>query len=228
MEDEELIRKYIRNQCSDDERQQVQKRLESDNSFKTLLEEERIVTVGIGLAERERLKQSLKKERGNKSYWYAAAAIVPLLILSYLFIKTDKDYKQLYADNYEVYGVYEFGQERGGEDSDELEISAFGAYKNGQFQKAFDELEKLYDKYGKDGYLLYQAVCLIELDRAKEVVTKVDRIAEGSNYYQIGQWYKALSLLNQERIEECREVLSALSKESGGLGNRATQLLDQL
>ncbi|MEQ9405657.1 MAG: tetratricopeptide repeat protein [Cyclobacteriaceae bacterium] len=230
MEDEELIRKYIRNECSKEESDQVESWLSSDPSFKQLLDQERIVTLGVGLAERERLKRSLKEEKSSKRiYWYAAAAIIPLLILGYLNNIATSDYSGLFSQNYETYGVYEFGNERGSEDSLTRENEAFVHYKNGDFQQALDLLEKLNNQNPGDGYQFYQSICLVELNRDEEALEGLRQIRnEESDYYTLSQWYSGLILIKMERIEEARKSLLIVKEAGGGPGKKAAQLLEEL
>lgn len=229
MEDSELIRKYVRGKCSEKEQEEIQSRLKTDSEFASLYEEERIITVGIGLSERERLKQILQeKSTSNKRYIYIAAAVIPLLILSYFGFYANPDYIELYDQHYERYGVYEFGTERGSNQRDSLEILAFRSYKDGDFQLALDQLIKLNIAYQEEGYFLYQSVCLMELNRMEETIPILEKISKESDYYQIAQWYRALSLLKLQRIDECKSVLSELASAQGGLGKKAYQLLEEL
>ena len=229
MEDLELIQKYIRGTCSQSELQQIEQRIETEASFKTLVEQERIVATGIGLAERDRLKQMLQKEQShNKMYWYVAAAIIPIMIVSYFFIISDPNYQKLYEENYEIYGVYEFGQERGSSTLDSLESFAFNAYKEERFDQAISNLDKLYDRNSNDGYLLYKAISLNELNNTKEALSSLKAISSESNYNAVSQWYQALIYLKEGNVEEAKTLLQILSNQQNGLSKKAAQLLDDL
>ena len=229
MEDSELIRKYIRGQCSEDEQLEIRNRIKSDEAFTMLYEEERIVAAGIGLSERERLKELLKEKNSDrKKYLYVAAAMIPLLVLSYFILNIDPDYGGLYDQNYEPYGVYEFGVERGADQRDSLEVLAFTFYKEKNFGLALGQLEQLGKLKPEEGYFLYQGICLMELERTEEAFPIWDKISKESDYYLMSQWYRALGLLRLERIEECKSILRELKEEQGGLGKKSGQLLEEL
>ena len=85
MEAEELIRKHIMGNCTPKEAEEVAQRLRNDAEFEQQYQEVHWTMKGVGLSERDLLKEVLQNQQRKKpSKWYMAAAIVPLLIVAYL------------------------------------------------------------------------------------------------------------------------------------------------
>lgn len=229
MEEElDLIQRYIRGDCSEAERVSFKQRLDEDEAFRVLYHEEKSITIGIGLAERDRLKGMLRQSQKTNSYWWYAAAMIPILIVgSYIFFSQPNP-ANLYEEFYEPYGVYEFGMERGDVERDSLRQSAFDAYINERYNESLTALEQLSEIDPKDGYIFYQGACLIELENFEGARVKFERIADQSKYWQQSRWYIALIHLKEGNVDECRLILNDLADKKGGVGKRAKELLDEL
>ncbi|MEM7297043.1 MAG: hypothetical protein AAF391_02125 [Bacteroidota bacterium] len=229
MEEIELIEQYIKGQLSDDEMKSVDDRLLSDPVFKESYEQQRALMEGIVQAERARLKNVLQNEDRKKfNYWYAVAAMIPLLIAAYFFIVSGSGNQELFDDYYEPYGVYEFGEVRGSDSTDTKEVEAFALYKNAQYHEALDGIADLVESNKKEGYYVYLAISQIELGQLDEASNSLDSVSSASQYFQIAQWYKALIYLKTDRVEEAKILLESLSKEKNGLAVKAQELRDQL
>ncbi|WP_421763106.1 hypothetical protein [Ekhidna sp.] len=229
MEDIEQIRKYIQNQLSAEDKSNFEKKLDAEKGLRDEVEKERLIMKGIAFSERERLKSVLQRgEQTRSKYWYAVAALIPLLIISYLFIYDSPNANSIYTNFYEPYGVYEFGEVRGESLENNLEEEAFEAYKQGEYQEAYEKIKELQNASDRIGYDLYAGICLMELERFEEALNMFDQIPESSKYIDIGTWYQALVLIKLERIGEASELLGELSNGKNGLARRSKEVLDQL
>ncbi|WP_425390483.1 tetratricopeptide repeat protein [Ekhidna sp.] len=229
MEDIEQIRKYIQDKLSSNEKADFELSLDRDSDLREEVEKERLVMKGIALAERERLKSSLGHENKTQTkYWYVVAALIPLLIISYLFIYDSQNTNSIYADYYEPYGVYEFGEVRGESERDELESMAFGAYKAGKYSEAYDLIIQLQRENNKVGYNLYAGICLLETEKYNEALKVLNQIPDSSKYYDIGIWYQSLTLIKLDQIDEASELLESLVEKDNGLAKKAKEILDHL
>lgn len=229
MEEITLIRNYIKGMLSGEESKQVEARLQSDAEFRKLHDEQRVVMRGISLAERDRLKGLLQEEKQTKfNYWYAAVAMVPLLIAAYFVLWAPSDSNDLFESYYEPYGVYEFGEVRGSDSVNIREVDAFRMYSNEDYEQAESAISDLLKAEEKQGYYLYLAVSQIELEQYDVAIESLNKIDDNSNYSSISKWYKALTYLKLNRRPEAEKLLQELVHENNGLATKAEELLNQL
>ncbi|WP_436517212.1 CDC27 family protein [Ekhidna sp. To15] len=228
MEEIERIRAYITNELSPKEKADFEADMDNDAELREAVEKEHMMMKGIAFAERDRLKNMLQKDSARSKYWYVAAALIPLLIISYFFFSDSSSPQSIYTDYYEPYGVYEFGEVRGGDVSNDLEREAFSAYQNGEYNEAYDLMLQLQSENNQAGYNLYAGICLIELGKYKEALDELNQISESSKYFKISLWYRALIHIKLGQINNAKEILSIVTSQDDGLGAKSRDILDQL
>ncbi|MEQ9425146.1 MAG: hypothetical protein RJQ09_12050 [Cyclobacteriaceae bacterium] len=229
----ELIHRYIKGECDPVEKQGVEQRLREDGDFMAAYEAERAIIQGIGLAERERLKNELKsvsvKSEGPRiNYWLAVAALIPLLILGYYFFNIQPDTNELYSNYYEPYGNYEFGIERGESDSLSTLQTIFKAYDNGDYSQVRIGLDSLILSDSRSSFVFYRGICNLELEKVDSAIRDFSKVMEStSDYKTIATWYLALAHLQNKDTERTEALLKKLI-EANQMTKRAEELLNQL
>jgi len=229
MEEVELIKRYIQGQLSPEEKSAFEQQLTIDADLKREVERARLMIKGIAFSERDRLKTMLEQEKPSRPrYWYAVAAVIPLLIISFFLVNRPADPSAIYQEFYEPYGVYEFGQSRGTAETKDLERIAFEFYEEGEYEVALEKIKELQKEKPTIGYNLYVGICLLEMERLDEALDALREIQDSSKYYEISQWYQALAFIKQEKFDQARELLDLLSKGKNGLAIKSKAILDQL
>lgn len=228
--DLELIRKHIQGQCTDEEKQTVDQLLAASDEFRQSYEKEKLLVIGIGIAERARLKSILSDSKHQKSlktrYLWYAAAVIPLFIATYFILSRSPSESEVYERYFEVYGVYEFGTERG-EKEDSIS-RAFRNYQQGNYIKALQQFELLIKQTKNKDLNLYKGICLMESSAFAEALDALMEVEANSNYSTISQWYAALCLIQLKRSEEAITILDHLIMVNNGLSEKAQKLRDDL
>ncbi|TVZ56288.1 anaphase-promoting complex subunit 3 [Lutibacter sp. Hel_I_33_5] len=160
-------------------------------------------------------KSTLKK---GTPKWLVAASVALLISLSgyYLIAGNSLNNQELYAEYYQPYRNVIHPVVRG-DSSTDLKTTAFVYYENNNYKKAYDTLLKLYKKDVNPDYLLYQGICLLELNQPKKAITIFSKSLENNTTYSTKvTWYLALSYLQQNDIEKATFYLNKYLK-SGDL-----------
>ena len=114
------------------------------------------------------------------------------------------------------------------ENSEEI-VLAENAFNSQNYFEALQELKILSDLHPEDVELqLYKAICHLELNNFSDADRIFEEISKGeSSLATKANWYKALSFLKQEKIEECKAVLQTIP-ESAEEYKQANKLLKKL
>lgn len=169
--------------------------------------------------------------RRIKRWWYAAAGVaaaVVLLLVWNLFSGTESfDNKKLFA--YYAKNPEELpGGERGGA-ADSLRLKAAALYNSQDYRNALPLLRTLTAANPEDKQLqMALAISLMHADLYAEAIRIFERIQTGSSVY-MGEatWYKALTLLKQNNLSECYEVLEQIP-ETNSHYKQAAELMKKI
>jgi predicted Zn-dependent protease len=144
----------------------------------------------------------------QKRYWWAiAASLAALIAVMWLF------YPSADPDLYRRYALHTPPQwtVRSG-DNPEAAVRAETAFKRGDYQAALTALEAYAKAKPEDPSIaFYQAVCLIEINRAAEARALLQPLATGQSAWRDeARWYLALSWLKEKNMAESGKALSAI------------------
>ncbi len=231
--DIELIHDYIKGVLSNEEQKLITNRIRKESDFAKIVDQERILLAGIGQAERANLKTELQQtfnKRNSISKWYAVAAIIPLLVVSYFMIKPSTNPQALFNEYYETYGNYELGLTRGELDSASNITVISNAYDNKDYHTVIEGLSLLSDENAnKHVYIFYRGISNIELNDFEEAIKDLSTVANSnSDYSLISKWYLALSYLKLGETEKCNVLLNELKMEENRIGKKSKNLLKEL
>lgn len=114
-------------------------------------------------------------------------------------------------------------------DQNEAFSKAEKAFNSKNYEEALTQLTILSNTHPNDAEIeLYKGISQLELNEFKVADTTFDDISKGnSSFATTALWYKALSLLKQEKLDECKQVLETIP-ESAEEYEQAQKLLDKL
>ena len=169
-------------------------------------------------------KSSKKKTKVISLFNYKklmVAASIALLIGFFIF----KNENPTYSD-FANHSNLEFTV-RG--DNNKTIKTAETAFNTQNYTTAFAQLTVLEKEFPNDIEIqLYKAICLLELDKFSQADVIFEKISTGDSAFSTkATWYKALSLLKQEKFEACKNTLKTIP-ESAEEYKMAKKLLNKL
>lgn len=176
-------------------------------------------------------KKEVKVVGINKLWWYAATTIAAAAVLFLVFRPTTKIEP---FNNEIIYASYvnknidelSFG-ERGKNDSSLSRAAS--SYNKKDYATALPLLENAVADNPKETQLILAiGVCYMQTNQNDWALRSFDQIAEGKSVYKNkAQWYKALTLLKQNKLTDCKTTLQSIPKDADEY-NIATELLNKL
>jgi len=184
-----------------------------------------------------------RASRGSQSQWIKMAAVflglITLAWTIYYLFDQQKDYQQLYAQNFEPYD--DVITERGTLTSayDTMFYSILTAYYNeGDFENANFLFDKLYNlNKPNDSLLFYYGVSCLASGQSLQSINLFKEMAhfERSIFYNQSRWYLALAYLSvasdsegenrQEMITNSKKILQEIIDDKSDYAERARSLL---
>jgi len=235
--------KYLNNELSSFELDSFNSRLKTDSEFKEEFEIYKALesSLGASISNKENeieLRNTLsnlgskyiKEEAPKKNTKVISlfnyrklmvAASIALLIGFFLF----KDANPVYTD-YSKHTTLELVVRSGNND---LFVKAEEAFNSKNYEEALKHLTTLSNIYLNDTeVLLYKGICQLELSNYFEANAIFEKIRQGnSSLADTATWYKALTLLKQEKFMECKQILKTIPESSDQIEN-AKKLLKKL
>jgi hypothetical protein len=114
---------------------------------------------------------------------------------------------------YEQYAAHEMPQFTVRSSGANLSAEAEQAFKQKNYATALEKLSTLLAEEPNDAnYQLYQAICLIELNRSAEARIALQPLADGKSALKSeAVWYLALSYLKEQNNTACQTILMQIS-----------------
>lgn len=237
-----LVEKYFDAELSESEMKHFAQRVESDDSFKTLVEQEKALIGAVryhaiteNLQFLEHLESNLngqgrKVTRPLKTwYLYAAAATIGIIVVARLFLTSfNETPDELFAAYFKPYpNVFE--PTLRGENRSDSRTEAFQAYEQGDYQKAaalFTELLKSGEEPGILLLLGNSNLILGNLDEAKVNFTTLNKDYDELDIQS--KWYLSLCYLKSGDIDRARNMLRELGETEISYATKAKELLEKV
>lgn len=235
-----LIDAYLREQLDNSERNAFEVRLQKEDAFKTLFEEQQIIQGAIRLRKREDLLQQLegfesefedqeviptKSLSVNWQRWLAVAAVGLLFAVAAFFLiprETNTDQYTEIVKEYFVPYPYD-GLTRS--DLTPKEKEAYIAYNREDYKKAI----VLFEGTSAPIDLFYQGNAhLAAGDSEKAIGCFENFLKEESPYRIAAQYYLALAYLQTKKIKKAKQILQKLSLEKHSYAAKAKMILEKL
>jgi len=234
----QLIDDYLLDRLSGVELEQFEKKLKTDQSLASKVEERKIV-LGVvdafgDIEMMEQISAIHKKEvtADRKStkfrFLYAAAAALALFVVIWFLMKPASP-ETLFADYYQA---YDLSFTTRNDDNDQQLAQADLLYKSRNFKEALPLFEEQY-KSGNTGSKIGIAlgICHIEMQRYSEALPYFSNILnqEFDTYRDQALWYTALIKLKQNDVQSARPFLQELADNSKSyFYQQAKMLLSEL
>lgn len=235
--DIELIDRFLQDRLSNKEEQDYRERLQRDEGFKKLHEEQKLVKEGIIYMKRQELKTQLnaieneieQQETASSWTYYRSIAAGILLLLTgvavfYLYLSYNNS-SGLYENYFNPPETIDKVRSRGVDNSG----AAIEAYNNGNFEKAEQEFKKTIDRQFDYRLIYYQGITKMRLGKFDDAELLFNQILEGNNNYLANtRWFLALTYIKLDREDEAIPLLQKITSSDSQYKNEALNLLREL
>lgn len=236
--------KYINNELSDTELKSFEEKLKSDIDFKEDFEIYKALEASLGakfdnedsvkklrntlnnlgsqfLKEEKPVKKETKIISLMRYRKLMVAASIALLIGFFLFNNGNPVYSD-FSDHNSLELVVR-------SENNEAIVKAEDAFNSKNYKEALLQLTILANTNPNDTEIeLYKGICYLELNIYVEADIIFDIISSGNSaFVNTANWYKALSMLKQEKFKACKYVLQTIP-ESADEYKQAQKLLKKL
>lgn len=238
-----LVEKYFDAELNDTEVEQFTKRMESDENFKTLVEQEKAIVGAIrhqGLSENLKYLQALEANLGDntrvklnppvkKWYYFAAAATIGILILGKVLLNSFTETPdQLFEAYFTVY-PNTFEPTVRGNTTVTKRTQAFSAYDQGDYQNAAILFRELMESNKEPGILLLLGNTNLILGNVEEAKVNFTTLNKEFDEFDIqSKWYLSLCYLKSGDVERARNILKELGDTEISYANKAKELLEKV
>lgn len=238
-----LVEKYFDAELSDAEMNHFTTRIESDENFKTLFEQEKVLVGAIRHQGLQGNLQYLKALEANlqsnkhlklnspikKWYYYVAAVTVGIVILGKVMLTSfNETPNQLFEAYFTPYPNM-FEPTVRGNSTATKRTEAFQAYEQGDYQKAAVLFRDLLKTNKEPGILLLLGnanLVLGNIDEAEENFTDLNKDFDELDIQS--KWFLSLCYLKSGEVERARTMLKELGETEISYATKAKELLEKV
>ena len=239
-----LVEKYFDAELNDAELKTFTTRLENDENFKLLVEQEKALIAAVryegaaaNLQYLEDLESKLQKETPirlsstpTKWYYYAAAALIGITVVVAVFMNSFKENPdQLFQAYFTPYPNMFEPALRSNQSIDSKRAEAFQAYEQRNYQKAATLFTDLL-KDNKDAPMLLllgnSNLILGNIEEAKANFITLNQ--DFDNLDMQAKWYLSLCYLKSGETEKARAILKELGATEISYATKARELLEKV
>jgi hypothetical protein len=246
MKENELFEKielFLQGKLDDNEHKLFKKQIETDNELARKVETYKSAIKGIEISERAELKKTLqnihreyidsRKQRNYNTVLKIAAVFIGFVLLSspfiYKYITGGTSTEKLFAENFSPYP--DLISQRSETTSNVMLLEAMSYYKNGEYENAsvlFNEL--LSHGYETDTLLMfYNGISILGADHPDSAITQFNKLIDAKNSFsESAKWYKALALIESERIDEAEKLLTTIVQSKSYNFTKAEKLIKKI
>lgn len=223
---------YILGRLPAEEREAFDMLIRQNPDLKKEVDHLKLIRKGITQHQRQVLKKHLQQMEPAASgfkWWYAAAALIPLIALCIWYFYPASGESVYYA-YYTTYPNYEAGISRNETGSSDNRALAFQLYEKGQFKAAIQQLQTIIDENPEDSpALFYLGLSYLETDSPEKAIPHLKALAEktSSDYQEAALWYYALAHLKLDNKSEAVNAFSQLENSKTYQG-KAKKILSKI
>ena len=239
-----LVEKYFDSELNDAELKNFTMRMESDENFKSLVEQEKVLIAAVryegavsSLKYLEDLELKLQKETpirlssgSVKWYYYAAAAVVGIMVVVAVFMNNFKNQPdELFQAYFTPYPNMFEATTRSNEADGSKRKDAYQAYDQGDYQKAATLFKDLLKDNKEAGIVLLLGNSNLILGNVEEA--KANFIALDNDFDELdmqAKWYLSLCYLKSGETEKARAILKELGDTEISYATKARELLEKV
>ena len=232
MDKEQLLAHYFSGTLSEEQQEMFDTIMVSDVNFINEFEYQKRVQHAVVKKEQSQLKEKLQifesdlaSTKRKNVWWLAAASVIIIVASGFYFMRSDNSTETLFASYYQPAKNIVHPIVRNGDASNDL-TTAFIAYQKQDYNAAERLFENAYQRTQKSELLFYQAISLIETDRADLAVALLtehqkftDDVSEKT------QWYLALAYLKQGNSQAAKEILKEIMGQPEAFKHKEAQAL---
>jgi len=240
-----LVEKYFDNELTEAETAEFRERLSSDESFKLLVDQEKVLIQGIrleGLSKDLRFLKSVESKYSGtetiqigsyrKMWYYAAAAIATLAVaaVGYFAFGPKDSTDELFAQYYEPYVNAFEPIDRGGVNTPPTaRAEAFQAYEGKDYARAATLFGELLKTEKDPGMLLLLGNSNLMLGRIAEAKQNFTTLLNDYDELDIqAKWFLSLCYLKDGDLENARKMLKELGEMEVSYADKAKELLKRV
>lgn len=236
-----LVEKYFDEELSDFEKENFTHRLANDPNFKSFVDEEKALIRAIryqGLKcdlsflkslEVEIHKSTKKTESASKIWYYAAAALVGILIMAKIFLFPPAETPdQLFEAYFKPYpNVFEPTVR--GTDVTNTRKEAFQAYEQGDYQTAVTLFKEILQTSNEPGVLLLLGNANLILGNVDEATENFITLSNDFDELDLqAKWFLGLCYLKGGDVEHMTKILQELGETEISYAEKAKELLEKI
>lgn len=238
-----LVEKYFDDELNAAEMQHFTERMQSDESFKILVEQEKALITAIrfqgmtdDLQYLRKLESTLDASKvvplhapsTKKWYFAAAAAIALIVVLAKVFIAPAPSSEELFQAYYKPYPNL-FEPTVRGDVKATKRTEAFQAYEQGDYKKASLMFRELLKEKEESGILLLLGNCNLILGNVEEAKQNFTTLNSDFDELDIqAKWFLGLCYLKSGDVERAKTMLTELGQTEISYANKAKELLEKL
>jgi len=237
-----LVEKYFDEELSNSERENFNLRMQTDQNFKSLVEQEKVLINAIrhhGMQEDlqflKRLEETLNDKKTvrfnagpRKWYYVAAAAAIAFVIMATFFYPADPTPEQLFQSYFKPYPNL-FEPTVRGDVSATGRTEAFQAYEQGDYEKAVPLFKALLNAKKEPGILLLLGNSNLILGNVEEA--KRNFITLNSDFDELdiqSKWFLSLCYLKSGDVDSASVILKELGNTEISYAAKAKELLEKV
>jgi tetratricopeptide (TPR) repeat protein len=224
------IEDYLQGNLSAEENEAFQKELKSNEDLRNELKLHKLIHEDLSadvLNLKEKisdihLSESIKSNKRNSKIIRLVlrySSIAAILILAIVFLpnilKSDLNPEAIYNDNYAAYEMALNQRSDTGIEENNLLNNGIQNYLDEEYDQALVTFQTLYEIEKNDIYLLYAGNAAQALEDYNNAIQFYDDIITNENKQLIEQakWYKALSLIKLNNLEEAISLFQSLGDD---------------
>jgi TolA-binding protein len=239
-----LVEKYFDSELNDAEMKTFTMRMVSDENFKALVDQEKVLIAAIryegavsNLKYLEDLEVKLEKETPlrlgsapTKWYYYAAAAVIGITAVVAVFMNNFRNQPdELFQAYFTPYPNMFEPTTRSNEAVDSKRNDAFQAYEQGDYEKAASLFKDLLKEKKEAGMMLLLGNSNLILGNVEEA--KENFVALNKDFDELdmqAKWYLSLCYLKKGETEKARAILKELGDTEISYATKARELLEKV
>jgi len=233
---------YIMGRLSPSERELFEKRMKKDpalqkkvdicNELHDSIQETDIHSLREKLISAQYSVKSPKIKWIRLSTYITAASIALFIALRFLVVDSSQNHERLFSKHFQPFQIV--GETRSSQPSESniLSDELVNLYINNKYNDAIPVIESYLDRYPNDNQAsLMLTSAYLETNRDEKAEELLKRLVLENNnefYAEVIEWYLALSILKQGKLEEAKSILTEIEMGKGFYSEKATSILDLL
>lgn len=240
--DMRLVEQYFDADLDDVGMQEVNNRLETDESFKAMFEQEQLLIQALRYQGQRDVLSYLKKMEGHLSqdshkvstsslrpwHYLVAAAVIGTLVVAITWLSVPEDPNKLFQAYFTPYpNAFEPGRRSPHEGTQRRQ--ALRAYELGDYKTAAGGLKQSYHDHPEPGLLLLLGNANLALGHVQEAEENFNTLIKDYDDLDLqAKWYLSLCYLKRGDVERAKTMLKELGETEISYASKAKELFEKV